>query len=82
MNGSERARILITDRISGEVIAECSGPVGLGECPKVARGDQVPCAGKKLIPAGGTGAEGWRAFVAAQATDHCPLSWLPLRNGW
>jgi hypothetical protein len=76
---AQAAVVLITDRDTGKVLGRCSGPVGLGECPNVSLGSTVPCAGHQLVPAAGTGIEGWTCQVSEDEADGCPLAWLPLR---
>lgn len=77
----ERARVLIVDRASGRVVGECHGAAAFGQCPQAAEGEMLPCAGCKVVPVQGSGIEGWILTVSDDATDACPLSFLPLRDG-
>lgn len=67
--------ILIVDPAGGGVVDTCRGPDALGACPRAGRGDPVPCAGRRLVPAGGTGLEGWRLTIVDRDLDGCPLAW-------
>jgi hypothetical protein len=69
-------RILILDRDTCALVGQCSGPTGYGVCPNVAEGHAVPCAGRRLVPASGTGIEGWRLTIFEPEGDACPLASL------
>ncbi len=77
----ERARVLVVDRATGEVIAECHGAAAFGQCPRAEDGETVPCAGHRVVPAEGSGLEGWTLIVSDGAMDACPLAFVPLRDG-
>jgi hypothetical protein len=54
----------------------CPGPSPDGRCSKAERGE-VPCAGARVIPMWGTGADGLPFSIAAgQRAPVCPLKWL------
>lgn len=75
-----KARVMIVDPATGEVIAECRGAGDLGTCPQAAPGMPVPCAGCRLVPVENTGLEGWTLTVAADNVDACPLAFVPVRD--
>jgi hypothetical protein len=77
----ERARVLIVDRATGEVVAECHGAGAYGMCPQAREGEVVPCAGRIVEPRERSGLEGWTLTVSDGAMDACPLAFLPLRDG-
>lgn len=77
----ERARVLIVDRATGQMVGECNGAAAFGQCPKAVEGEPIPCAGCRVVPEQGSGLEGWILTVADDATDACPLAFLPLRDG-
>lgn len=68
--------VLILDPASRAIVSECSGPGDDGECPNLRAGHAVPCAGRRLVPAYGTGAEGWRLTVVDTDRSTCPLAGL------
>jgi hypothetical protein len=78
---AEPAHIEIVDPATGEHVDECSGATAYGVCPRGAEGRPLPCAGRRVIPGEGTGAQGWILTVARDATEACPLAFLPLRDG-
>lgn len=53
-------------------VTRCSGPDELGNCPKVRKGDEVPCAGLKLTPLGAKGIETWEIIVPRDSAA-CPV---------
>lgn len=67
--------ILILDPKHGALLATCAGPDEAGACPQVGDGEVVPCAGRRLVPAGGTGLEGWRLTIVDKDLEACPLAW-------
>jgi hypothetical protein len=73
-------RFLILDRVSGQVVGECHGAGDLGTCPNTLSGELLPCAGCRVRPLGGSGVEGWTLSVAPDATDTCPLAFVPVRD--
>lgn len=77
----ERARVLIIDRETGRIRGECKGSAAYGLCPQSVDGRPVPCAGCRVVPLQGTGVEGWTLTVADDATDSCPLAFVPVRDG-
>ena len=68
--------ILIVDRDTQALVGQCSGPVGGGRCPNADKGHPVPCVGRRLVPASGTGIEGWRLTVFDPPDETCPLASL------
>jgi hypothetical protein len=75
-----RARVLVIDRDTGKVVAECHGASAFGMCPQAATGEVVPCAGRRLVPVADTGFEGWALDVTDSAVEACPLAFLPVRD--
>lgn len=67
--------LLILDPRSRALVAQCSGPTTRGHCPRVAAGQVVPCAGRRIVPAYGTGIEGWRLTIVDRDLTDCPLAW-------
>lgn len=67
--------ILILDARTRAVVEQCNGPDDDGECPN-AHGGAVPCAGRRIVPAYGTGIEGWRLTVVDADRHTCPLAGL------
>lgn len=65
--------ILILDAATRAVVSQCNGPDGEGACPN-AHGGAVPCAGRRVVPAYGTGIEGWRLTVVDTDRRTCPLA--------
>lgn len=65
--------ILILDAATRAVVEQCAGPDIAGECPN-AHGGVVPCAGRRVVPAYGTGIEGWRLTVVDTERRTCPLA--------
>lgn len=53
-------------------IDRCTGPNELGNCPKVRKGDEVPCAGLKLKPLAANGAKSWEIIVPRDSAA-CPV---------
>ncbi|HXA29457.1 MAG TPA: hypothetical protein VN193_12025 [Candidatus Angelobacter sp.] len=75
MNTQRRDRlILILDRGTRALVGQCSGPDDHGGCPVAVEGHQVPCAGRRIVPAYGTGIEGWRLTILDHEGTACPLA--------
>lgn len=53
-------------------IRPCGGPDEIGNCPLVAWGDVVPCAGHQLKPMTKNGEDVWRLLVPSKS-DSCPI---------
>jgi len=66
--------ILILDPETRALVAHCSGPTQAGQCPNAVPGHAVPCAGRRIVPAFGTGIEGWRLTVPDRKGTSCPLA--------
>jgi hypothetical protein len=72
-----------TDRLFGIVgqrnpclVNLCPGPSADGDCPQ-AVADELPCAGKRVIPLRGTSANGLVFSVRSdQRGPGCPLAWV------
>lgn len=67
--------LLILDADTRALVGQCTGPESGGACPRVAAGKVVPCAGRRLVPAYGTGIEGWRLTILDRDVTECPLAW-------
>ncbi len=65
--------ILILDPATRVIVEQCNGPADDGACPH-AHGGVVPCAGRRVVPAYGTGIEGWRLTVVDTERRSCPLA--------
>ena len=70
--------LLILDTETRALVGQCSGPTRDGRCPDLAAGQSLPCAGRRLVPAGGTGLEGWRLTILDAPIDTCPIAPLVL----
>jgi hypothetical protein len=69
--------ILILDRDTRALVSQCSGPAADGLCPNASAGHDLPCAGRRVVPAYGTGLEGWRLTITDPQEDgSCPLALL------
>ena len=72
MHQAPQPLMLIVD-LDGETPTEwCSGPDAAGQCPRVAKGHPVPCAGKQLI-ALDTDLSPMHARMVWGGEDECPL---------
>jgi hypothetical protein len=62
----------------GRMVNLCPGPAPDGTCPRAANeAGLVPCAGARVIPLHGTGADGLPFTVAADAQGTlCPMHWI------
>jgi hypothetical protein len=67
--------LLILDADTRALVGQCTGPEIGGVCPRVGAGTVVPCAGRRLVPAYGTGIEGWRLTILDHDVTECPLAW-------
>lgn len=67
--------LLILDPDTRALVGQCKGPTGDGRCPRVAEGVPVPCSGRRIVPAQGTGIEGWSITVVDDDVTQCPLAW-------
>jgi hypothetical protein len=72
MEHTPRPFLRIVDPEGGDPADWCTGPAATGECPRVAVGQQVPCAGKQLFPFGGDLDPSQARWVSARE-DECPL---------
>ncbi|HZS13290.1 MAG TPA: hypothetical protein VFC09_01705 [Candidatus Dormibacteraeota bacterium] len=68
--------ILLLDPATRAIVAQCSGPAENGDCPNAGAGGVVPCAGRRIVPAYGTGIEGWHLTVVDTHRTSCPLATL------
>lgn len=64
-------RVGILDPVTGEVVAECRGPLPDGTCPLMI-GGVVPCAGHRVASLTAN-PEHWRVYVPPGTTE-CPLA--------
>lgn len=71
--------ILILDRDTRALVSQCSGPTSEGRCPTAVAGSPVPCAGRRVVPAYGTGIEGWRLTILDAPEELCPLAFMVRR---
>ena len=69
--------VLISGGSDRAAIEHCSGPDADGNCPRVAAGERVACAGR-LLSVHGLPIDGWDIHVTDDATG-CPLAWLLTR---
>lgn len=76
----KRAKVLIIDPATGDVVAACHGAGDYGTCPLAVEGHPVPCAGHRLLPVANSGLEGWTMTVMPDAEGSCPLAFLPVRD--
>lgn len=64
----------------GHPAEHCVGPDASGQCPRVAAGEPVACAGRKVTSLHGLPLDGWRMAVRDDASI-CPYAWLTTRLG-
>lgn len=69
--------VLISGGGEAAAIDHCHGPDANGDCPRVAAGERVACAGR-LLRLHGLPIDGWDVHVMDEATG-CPLAWLLTR---
>ncbi|MDQ2959584.1 MAG: hypothetical protein M3R48_00820 [Candidatus Dormibacteraeota bacterium] len=61
----------------GHMVNICPGPEADGTCPRASGSDLVPCAGARVIPLHGSGADGLPFSIPADAAGvACPMHWL------
>jgi hypothetical protein len=66
----------IVGRREGHFENLCPGPSAAGTCPQ-ATGGPLPCAGARVVPLTGTGANGLPFSVPSdQRGPRCPLAWV------
>lgn len=54
----------------------CAGPGSDGGCPLGAEGQELPCAGRVIVPLHGTTADGRPLSIGLQGGPFCPLDTL------
>ena len=64
-------RYIVIRAADGEVVGECAGPDARGQCPRVALGEVVPCAGQSLT-ADGHGS--WLPYAVPGDETTCPVA--------